>query len=145
MRILTKSKRLACGLDLTYSIKFPLGIHSDMMRKYRGFFDTETPNRGKMFGWDNRFQIRTSRQNCLVEGKRLSCVQPGSVTNLENLIELVPRPSPQVLDGHGTSSMFSFAYVCKAPPPAKLTDMNVLWLNDVRGGQHPTCFANLVK
>ena len=47
---LTKRSRLASGLDLMYSIKSPLGIHSDMMRKRRGFSDTETPNRGKTFG-----------------------------------------------------------------------------------------------
>ena len=47
---LTKRKRLASGLDLMYSITFPLAIHSDMMRKCRGFSDTEIPNRGKTFG-----------------------------------------------------------------------------------------------
>ena len=47
---LTKRKRLASGLDLVYSITFPLGIHSEIMRKYWGFVDTETPSRGKMFG-----------------------------------------------------------------------------------------------
>jgi len=46
----TIRKRLASGLDPMYSATFPLDIHSEMMRKYRGFSDKETPNRGKMFG-----------------------------------------------------------------------------------------------
>jgi len=50
MTALAKRKRLASGLEPVYSVTFPLGIHSEMMRKYGGLFDTETPNRGKMFG-----------------------------------------------------------------------------------------------
>ena len=47
---LTRRKRLAFGLDLMYSFTFPFDIHSEMMRKYWGFFDMETPNKGKTFG-----------------------------------------------------------------------------------------------
>ena len=47
---LTKHYRLVCGFDLMYSVTFPLGIPSEMMRKYWGSFDQDTPNRGKIFG-----------------------------------------------------------------------------------------------
>ena len=47
---LTKRKRLASGLDHMYSVMFPFGIHSEMMRKYWGLLDMETPNKGKTFG-----------------------------------------------------------------------------------------------
>jgi len=47
---LAKRKRLASGLNFVYSVTFPLGIHSEMMRKYWGLLDTETPSRGKTFG-----------------------------------------------------------------------------------------------
>ena len=60
---LANRKRLASGLDLMYSIAFPFGIHSEMIRKCWGFFDTETPSSGKIFGCDKRFQMRTSRQS----------------------------------------------------------------------------------
>lgn len=63
----TKRRRLASGLTFMYSITFPLGIHSETIRKCWGFLDTETPNKGKTFGWDNRFQMRTSRQSRWVE------------------------------------------------------------------------------
>jgi len=67
------------------------------------------------------------------------------VTNLENAIELILCPDPQVFDGHRVSSISSFAHVRKASPPPKFTDMGVLWLNDIRGGQRPAGFADLVK
>ena len=67
------------------------------------------------------------------------------VTNLEDIIELILRPDPQVLDGHRTSSILSFAHIRKAAPPPKFTDMGVLWLNDMRGGQHLAGFADLIK
>ena len=59
---LTNCKRFASGLDLVYSIKFPFGIHSERIRKQRGFVDVETPRRGKMLGWDKYFHPRISRQ-----------------------------------------------------------------------------------
>ena len=67
------------------------------------------------------------------------------VANLENVIELILPPDPQVLDGHRTSPIFSFAHVRKAAPPPKFTNMGVLWLNDIRGGQDSAGFADLVK
>ena len=45
---LTNSRRFASGLDLVYSITFPLCIHSETIRKYWGFVEIETPNKGKM-------------------------------------------------------------------------------------------------
>ena len=60
---LTSCKRFASGLDLVYSITFPLCIQSETMRKLRGSTETETPTNGKMLGWDRRFQPMTSRQN----------------------------------------------------------------------------------
>ena len=60
---LTNRKRFASGLDLAYCITFPLGIHSERMRKQRRSVDTETPNKGEMFGWDKYFQPMISRQN----------------------------------------------------------------------------------
>ena len=47
---LTNRKRFASGLDVAYLITFPLGIHSEKIRKQCGSVDTETPNKGKMFG-----------------------------------------------------------------------------------------------
>jgi len=46
----TKCKRFTSGLDLVYSITFPFRIHSETIRKHRGFVETETPNSDKMFG-----------------------------------------------------------------------------------------------
>ena len=60
---LTNRKRFFSGLDFTYSITFPLGIHSVIMRKQCGSVETETPNKGKMFGWDKYFQPTISRHN----------------------------------------------------------------------------------
>jgi hypothetical protein len=128
---LTKRKRLASRLEQMYSITFPLGIHSEMIRKCRGFSDTETPNRGKIFGWDNRFQIRTSRQSPWVGIKLWWCSRLSAVTNLENLVEFTLRPNPQVLDGHGTPSILSFAHVREAAAPPKLADMGELWVNEI--------------
>jgi hypothetical protein len=54
--ILTNCKRFVCGLNLAYSITFPLGIHSVIIWKRFGSSDTEIPNRGRMFGWDKYFQ-----------------------------------------------------------------------------------------
>ena len=71
--------------------------------------------------------------------------QPIVATNLENVIEFILRPDSQVFDGHRTSSIFSFAHVCKAAPPPKLTNMGVFWSNKIRGGQYPVGFADLVK
>jgi hypothetical protein len=121
---LTRRKRLASGLDFMYSITFPLGIHSEMMRKYRGFFDTETPSSGKIFGWDKRFQIRTSRQSPWAKTKWLQCTPLSTATNLENLLEFILRPDPQVFDGHRTSSILPFAHVRKATAPIELADMS---------------------
>ena len=73
---LTKRKRLASGLDPRYSITFPLGIHSEMIRKCWGFLDTETPKRGKTFGCDKRFQMRTPRQCRWVDANE-RCNAPG--------------------------------------------------------------------
>ena len=60
---LTSLKRFASGLDLAYCITFPPGIHSVRMRKQHGSADTETPNKGRMFGWDKCFQLMISRHN----------------------------------------------------------------------------------
>ena len=55
-RGLTSCRRFALGLDLVYSFKVPLGIHSERMRNWCRSFDTKTPNRGRIFGWDRCFQ-----------------------------------------------------------------------------------------
>jgi len=59
----TIRRRFASRLDLAYCITFPLGIHSERMRKGNGSADIEIPNKGKMFGWDRCFQPMTSRHN----------------------------------------------------------------------------------
>ena len=59
---LTNHKRLTSGLDLVYSIMFPFRIQSEVIRKLGGSVETETPNKGKTFGWDRRFQPMISRQ-----------------------------------------------------------------------------------
>jgi len=64
---LTSRKRFASGWNFAYSITFPLGIHSVIMRKQRGSTDTEAPNKGKMFGWDKCFQPMISRHNRWLE------------------------------------------------------------------------------
>ena len=70
---LTNRKRFAFGLDLAYFITFPLGIHSVRMQKQRGSLETETPNKGKMFGWDKCFQLIISRHNRWVKSKQWRC------------------------------------------------------------------------
>ena len=60
---LTSRKRFFSGLFFAYSITFPLGIHSVIMRKRCGSVDTDAPNKGKMFGWDKCFQPTISRHN----------------------------------------------------------------------------------
>ena len=67
--ILTKRKRFSSGLEAVYHITFPLGIHSLTMRKQYGSTDTETPNKGKMFGWDRCFQLMISRHNRWTKAK----------------------------------------------------------------------------
>ena len=62
-RILTKRKRFSSGLEAVYRIMFPLGIHSVTMQKQYGSTDTETPDNGRMFGWDRCFQLMISRHN----------------------------------------------------------------------------------
>ena len=52
----TDCKRFASGLDRAYCITVPLVIHSVIMWKRRGSKDTETPNKGRTFGWDKCFQ-----------------------------------------------------------------------------------------
>ena len=47
---LTNRKRFTSGLDLVYSITFPFCIQSERIRKYWGFAETETPNKGKILG-----------------------------------------------------------------------------------------------
>jgi hypothetical protein len=64
---LTNSKRFTSGLDLAYSITFPFRIQSETIRKHWGSVEIETPKRGKMFGWDKRFQPIISRQNRCVQ------------------------------------------------------------------------------
>ena len=66
----TNCKRFTSGLDLAYSITFPFCIQSETIRKNRGFVETETPNRGKMLGWERRFQLITSRQNRYMQIKQ---------------------------------------------------------------------------
>jgi hypothetical protein len=51
----TNRKRFASGLDIAYLITFPLGIHSEKIWRQRRSVSTETPTRGKMFGWDKCF------------------------------------------------------------------------------------------
>ena len=63
LTVLTNSKRFASGLDLVYSTTFPFCIQSETMQKCWGSMETETPNKGRMFGWDSRFQHMISRQN----------------------------------------------------------------------------------
>ena len=75
----------------------------------------------------------------------MQSVQLSTVANLEGIPEFVPPLDPQLFDGHRTSAMFSLAHVRKPAFPRKLADMDVLWLNDIRGGQHPLSFADLVK
>lgn len=60
--LLTNRRRFASGWDLVYCARFPLGIHSERMRKQCRSVDTETPNRGITFGWDKCFHPITSRQ-----------------------------------------------------------------------------------
>lgn len=60
---LTNCKRFAAGLDFAYFIIFPLGIHSVRIRKQCVSAEMETPNRGRMFGWDKCFQVIISRHN----------------------------------------------------------------------------------
>ena len=60
---LTSLIRFAPGLDLAYWVTFPPDIHSVRIRKQRESVDTETPNKGKMFGWDKCFQPMISRHN----------------------------------------------------------------------------------
>ena len=50
MARLTKCKRFTSGFDRRYSVTLPFGIHSETIRKYGGFSDTETPNKDKIFG-----------------------------------------------------------------------------------------------
>ena len=59
----TNRKRFASGLDVAYLIAFPLDIHSEKIWKQCGSVDTETPTRGRMFGWDRRFYHIISRHN----------------------------------------------------------------------------------
>jgi len=49
-RRLTNCKRFTSGLDLVYSITFPLHIQSETMRNLRGCVETETPNNDKILG-----------------------------------------------------------------------------------------------
>jgi len=69
-RGLTSLKRFAKGLDLAYCITFPPDIHSVIMRKQRGSANTETPSKGKMFGWHKCFQLMISRHNRWVKVKQ---------------------------------------------------------------------------
>ena len=62
-RILTKRKRFSSRLEVAYCIMFPLGIHSVTMQKQYGSADAETPDKGKIFGWDRYFQLMISRHN----------------------------------------------------------------------------------
>ena len=64
---LTNWRRFASGKDLVYSTTFPLDIQSVRMRKQRGSADTETPNKGKIFGWDRCFQLMISRHSHCVD------------------------------------------------------------------------------
>ena len=64
---LTNPKRFASGLDLAYCITVPFDIHSVRMQKRCGSADTETPNKGKMFGWKKCFQEIISRHNSWVK------------------------------------------------------------------------------
>ena len=67
---LTNRKRFACGFDLAYCITFPFAIHSVRMRKQCLSTDTETPNNGKMFGWDKCFQPMISRHSRWVKAEQ---------------------------------------------------------------------------
>ena len=46
----TNRKRFTSGLDLVYSTTFPFRIQSEMMRKFRGSAEIETPRKGRMLG-----------------------------------------------------------------------------------------------
>lgn len=60
---LTSRKRFAFGLDFAYCIMSPLAIHSLRMRKLHGSVETETPSKGKMFGWDKCLHPMISLHN----------------------------------------------------------------------------------
>jgi len=66
---LTNCKRFASGLDTAYCITLPFGIHSVRMRKHWSA-DTETPNKGKTFGWDKCFQLMISLHNPWVKSEQ---------------------------------------------------------------------------
>ena len=74
-RIFTKRKRFSSGLELVYRIMFPLGIHSVTMQKQHRSTDTETPNKGKMFGWSRCFQLIISRHNFWTKAKQWECAR----------------------------------------------------------------------
>ena len=66
---LTNCKRFASGLALVYSITSPFCIQSETIQKLWGSVETETPNKGKMLGWDRRFQPIISRQTRYVQAQ----------------------------------------------------------------------------
>jgi hypothetical protein len=62
---LASCNRFTSGLDLAYSVTFPLVIHRVRMRKQHGSMETETPNKGRMLGWESYFHPMISRHNRL--------------------------------------------------------------------------------
>ena len=101
---LTNLSRFAVGFDFTYSMTFPLGIHSVRIRKDFGVVEIDTPNKGKMFRWDRRFQVTISWHNRWAKGER----HGGLSVDRRYLERPVGVPfHPEVFDSHGASLVFS--------------------------------------
>ena len=117
------------GFDFKYSMTFPLGIHSVRIRKDCGVVDIDTPNKGKMFRWDRRFQVTISRHNRWARGE-----QHGDLWVDQRYLERsvgVPF-HPEMFDGHGTSLVFPIAHIRRPPVVANFTDAYVFRLQEIR-------------
>ena len=109
---------------------FPLGIHLEKIRKQRRSVDTETPTRGKMFGWDKCFHHMISRHNRWFEAEQWTMCKINR-RYLENLVWVTPVRL-ELLDGYGTSRVFSVAYICESTVVVNTSDVYDFVLENMR-------------
>ena len=117
------------GFDFTYSMTFPLGIHSVRIRKDCGVVVIDTPNKGKMFRWDRRFQVTISRHNRWAKGERHDDLWVDK-RYLERPVRVLFHP--EMFDGHGASLVFSIAHIRRPPVVANFTDAYVFCFQEIR-------------
>ena len=107
----TRRRRLTSGCLEVKSMMFPSIIHSVMMHNGKSF--GETPNTGRMLGWERRLQITISWNKRCLECQRRTQHIKSPAANLFDFGQVLGGVSSERLDAHTIPIVAAFPDLCE--------------------------------